>query len=911
MQLTIEQAVQQGVASHKEGNLQEAERLYRAILQSQPGHPDANHNLGLIAVSQNKVGDALPFFKAALEANPNIEQFWLSYVDALVKANQLREAKQTAKNARKKGFDVKKLKALLSQSRVQTSSKEPSQEQLRLLLEHYQNGRLAAAEKLTLSITQDFPEHQLAWKVLGAVLKQTGRASESLVASQKSVQIAPEDPEAHNNLGSTFRELGRLTEAEASYGKALVLNPDYAEAHNNLGTTLKELERLDEAVKCYRQSIALNPGYAEAHNNLGTTLQELERLDEAEASFNQAINFNPDLAEAHYNLGTTLQKLGKLKAAEASLKRAIALKPGFSEAYSNLGVTAQQLGNLEEAKDNYTQAIALRPDYAEAYSNLGITFQNLARLDEAETSFKKAIALRPDFPEAHSNLGSTLRDLGQLNEAEKSYKQAIALRPDFPEAHSNLGATLQELGRLEEAETSLSKAIEIDPDYAEAHNNLCNILKELDRVEEVESVCNQVLSKKSKAINIEKRVPITCLLNHGRSGTMFLHSLFDGHPNLASLPGVYFKGWFSLDSWHRFSPFLTKPNWRENLVNALLTEYEPLFNANSKKNVLGAPFGQSAWLAKDSGFTTMGPERNNVFVLDEEAFSATLISLLGPLQSIDCTSFFELVHRAFEIAIRGKSDLRVKPLEHIFYHIHNPKSLEKTNFFRLYPDARVIRLTRNPIQSLESWIITGLDYARDTDNILSAWPNLVTQIVDMFVSIRIEYTNNRYHRGIKLEDIKHRPSSVIPQLALWMGIEDHPSLYESNFCGIDYWGPSATKTTGHIIGFDTRAIDQPIGRFFGKRDVVIFETLFWPFLSLYCYTKLARSEFRKNLLRIRKWLDEPLEFETKLYDALPEKNCEIQAVGSYQRLHRFLKQLWCKLDRDGTYTAMIQPLKID
>ena len=39
MELTIEQAMQQGVAAHKEGKLEEAERLYRAILQSQPAHP--------------------------------------------------------------------------------------------------------------------------------------------------------------------------------------------------------------------------------------------------------------------------------------------------------------------------------------------------------------------------------------------------------------------------------------------------------------------------------------------------------------------------------------------------------------------------------------------------------------------------------------------------------------------------------------------------------------------------------------------------------------------------------------------------------------------------------------------------------------------------------------------------------
>ena len=59
MELTIEQALQQGVAAHKEGKLQDAERLYRAIIQSQPLHPDANHNLGVMAVSVNKPDVAL------------------------------------------------------------------------------------------------------------------------------------------------------------------------------------------------------------------------------------------------------------------------------------------------------------------------------------------------------------------------------------------------------------------------------------------------------------------------------------------------------------------------------------------------------------------------------------------------------------------------------------------------------------------------------------------------------------------------------------------------------------------------------------------------------------------------------------------------------------------------------------
>ena len=61
MELTIDQALQQGVAAHKEGKLQEAEKLYRAILGSQPQHPDANHNLGVLAVGVGKLQESLRF----------------------------------------------------------------------------------------------------------------------------------------------------------------------------------------------------------------------------------------------------------------------------------------------------------------------------------------------------------------------------------------------------------------------------------------------------------------------------------------------------------------------------------------------------------------------------------------------------------------------------------------------------------------------------------------------------------------------------------------------------------------------------------------------------------------------------------------------------------------------------------
>jgi len=443
MELTIEQALQQGIAAHKAGKLEEAEQLYRAILQSQPAHPDVNHNLGVIAVSVNKADVALPLFKTALEANPKIELFWLSYIDTLIKEKQFDNAKQALKQAEKQGVAAEKLNVLetkltptvqvnepklaaqnkslsLSQklkklseqkkrkktARQNLKTNNPSQQQLSHLLEYYQNGRFNEAEKLAITISKDFPNHPFSWKVLGAVLGTTGRKSEAVDANQTAVALSPQDADAHFNLGNTLKELGRLDEALASYTQAIALKPDFAQAHYNLGNTLKDLGRLDEALTSFTQAIALKPDFAQAHYNLGNTLKDLGRLDEALTSFTQAIALKPDYAKAHYNLGNTLKELGRLDEALASYNQAIALKPDYAEAHSNLGNTLQELKRLDEALASYNQAIALKPDYAEAHNNLGVTLQELGRLDDALASYTKAIALKPEYSSAKHMLAA-------------------------------------------------------------------------------------------------------------------------------------------------------------------------------------------------------------------------------------------------------------------------------------------------------------------------------------------------------------------------------------------------------------------------------------------------------------------------------------------------------------------------
>ena len=139
------------------------------------------------------------------------------------------------------------------------NSAKPTQKQLDDLIQFYQTGRYVDAEKISLTITQKFPKHPLAWKVLTVVLQQTGRIKESLASSQKSTQLEPQDSSAHNNLGTTLKKLNKFEEAESSYRQAILLKPDFALGYSSLGFLLQNIGKLEEAISTFAKAIDINP----------------------------------------------------------------------------------------------------------------------------------------------------------------------------------------------------------------------------------------------------------------------------------------------------------------------------------------------------------------------------------------------------------------------------------------------------------------------------------------------------------------------------------------------------------------------------------------------------------------------------------------------------------------------------
>jgi len=939
--MTLEQTLQQAITHHKAGELENAEQLYRSILSEQANHPDANHNLGVLLQQDEKANIALPFFKTALESNPNQSQYWISYIDALIHLGQLDAAHSVLEQGQSKGLKgdaIDQLAERLSlQSKAnltrQASSKPIKPERLLSRAKtHTKKGEIQEARELYTQVLEAYPQNQQAKKGLKALqnglmnkknpsgpsqaqvnsvitLYSQGQIQEALTTSKALIKDYPNAPLLYNISGSCYKALGQLDAAVKSYEQALATKPDYADAHYNLGITLQELGQLEAAVKSYEQALAIKPDYAEAHSNLGNTLKELSQLDAAVKSYEQALAIKPDYAVAHSNLGNTLKELGQLDAAVKSYEQALAIKPDLAEAHSNLGNTLKELGQLDAAAKSYEQALAIKPDLAEAHSNLGNTLKELGQLDAAVKSYEQALAIKPDYAEAHSNLGNTLKELGQLDAAVKSYEQALAFKPDYAEAWNNVfftakaldlsttqNAWLDSYKKIMDATVLNSihfKILEyrlnafthhtIDDCFNDAINTLPLIAEEqLQNPFPIHQNKNPVLISDN----------MIALIPFGRSGSLLLHSLIDNHPEISTLPNVYFSEYYNANIWEK----LIAQGW-DQLPDNFIKQFAVLFDARSPVPVpnINKP---RANLGQEEGMANVGFNRDEVLTVDQNRFCAELRKLMADYASLTPQVFFTLVHSAYEKALNKSSNKQT-----IFYHIHNPSAYAKLNFLRYNPEAKLLMITRDPVQSCESWVKQVIKKSSESTH---------NRIVTMLFDIDQIAFRRQDSIGIRLEDLKRHPKKTIASLCDWMGIEDSPTLYEMTAQGKKWWGtPSSPDYEKEgMLPFSNSNIKRPLGSVFSEQDQFILRTLFYPFSVRFGYVAKNLAGFKEDLKAIKPLFDEPFGFQEQLAENLSQDIETITRSGSALYLRAALHDRWSVLNEFNDYPHMLKPLSI-
>ena len=370
MELTLNEALKKGVEAHKAGQNQEADRLYTSILKAQPKHPDANHNMGVLAVGIGKVQAALPFFKTALETKPDVAQFWLSYIDALIKLGRSADAKAVFHQAQKKGFKSEAFTQLKKRlSKTSKNPQHPPADQLQSIMSLYNQGRLQQALIEANQMLDRFPNSFILCNIAGASNAGLMQFDAAIVCFKQSLKVNPDNAEAYNNIGNILNAKGDPVSAIGYYQQALKIKPDFAEAYNNFGNALNAKGDPDAAIASYKKALKIKPDYAEAYNNMGIALNYKGEPESAIISCNKALQINPNFAEAFLNIGIALKNKGELEAAIDSYKQAIKINPEYAEAYNNMGGALKNKGELAASIKSYEMALKIRPSYQAALAN--------------------------------------------------------------------------------------------------------------------------------------------------------------------------------------------------------------------------------------------------------------------------------------------------------------------------------------------------------------------------------------------------------------------------------------------------------------------------------------------------------------------------------------------------------------
>ncbi len=162
--LSAEALTTRGMQAHQRGELEGAERDYRAALAAAPDHPAALHYLGVIHYQRNRVGDALPLLERAVALVPSEPEFHNNLGLALAAADRTRDA--------------------------------------------------IARYRQALALN---PELSTAWNNLGLALHADCELPEAIAAFRAALRVSPDFAQAHWNLSLALLVIGQYEEGWREY----------------------------------------------------------------------------------------------------------------------------------------------------------------------------------------------------------------------------------------------------------------------------------------------------------------------------------------------------------------------------------------------------------------------------------------------------------------------------------------------------------------------------------------------------------------------------------------------------------------------------------------------------------------------------------------------------------------------
>lgn len=384
VQMSLIAALTEAARLHQAGDLESAEKLYRAALQAAPDNVDAMQLLGVLRFQRDHKEEGLALLERARAKAPDNVEINANYGAVLMQAEEYARAEPI-------------LRRILE---LMPAHLEARLNLIRLLA---RNGRPEAAVTLCREASMFHANAGPFHKLLGEILlkqRDFNRAADAFLAA---LAADPADVPMMNDLAICYRELGNPAEAERWYREAIARAPERAEIRYNFGGFLLAHGRIDDAREHLDRVLADKPDHWMTLAMLAVSLVKMGHEREAIETLHQIANAHPDAANVWNDIGALFMDMGKFEEAGAMFQRACELDPDLIEARTNLGNAYLKQSMGFDAIREYERALKMRPLHLEAHVALARAFKDAWRLDEANV-YAHATTMLPAFgPKYFSN----------------------------------------------------------------------------------------------------------------------------------------------------------------------------------------------------------------------------------------------------------------------------------------------------------------------------------------------------------------------------------------------------------------------------------------------------------------------------------------------------------------------------
>lgn len=270
---------------------------------------------------------------------------------------------------------------------------------------------------------------------LGGEGSRTGDELAGIVYLRLARFLDPKHDLATVTLADIYERLKRYDHAIALYETIDPSSPLAGSANVQIGLNLETMGKTDDAIARLNQAVEKKPNDLEALSALGNVYRAQKKYREAADAFTKAIDQIEKPERQHWTLfyfrGSSYERLKEWPKGEADLKKALELFPEQPQALNYLGYTWVDLNmNLDEGFKMLQRAVELAPRDGYIVDSLGWAHYRLGQYEEAVRDLERAVLLRPADPTINDHLGDAYWRVGRKLEAHFQWNHARDLKPE-------------------------------------------------------------------------------------------------------------------------------------------------------------------------------------------------------------------------------------------------------------------------------------------------------------------------------------------------------------------------------------------------------------------------------------------------------------------------------------------------